>query len=174
VNVRRALAAACIVAGAACARTADHSGAAAFRPLAVGDTVPVVTLRTLSGDSTSVMPGKVTLVNLWATWCESCREEMDDLAAIDRDFRGRGLSVLAVSEDDGDAARVQRFLSSNNLDLPVAMDIDGAAKTAYQAVALPESYLVGPDGRLLWRHQGGLHGDVADARAAVERALTPR
>ena len=61
----------------------------------------------------------VVLVNLWATWCDPCREEFPDLVRLERKYRSRGLRVLFVSADDrDDAAAVQSFLSDQGVDFP--------------------------------------------------------
>jgi cytochrome c biogenesis protein CcmG, thiol:disulfide interchange protein DsbE len=144
----------------------------AFRPLAVGEQVPPYRATTLAGDTVRVNAGQpVTLVNVWATWCTSCREEMQDLEAMQRDFAPRGLRILAVSVDNGNGVRVRRFVESERLTFPVAHDPEGRVQQLYQTVGVPESYLIGRDGKLLWRQAGGLHGHTAEARASVERAL---
>jgi len=152
--------------------TTGAVASAAFRPLAPGDTLPPYAAATLAGDTARIAAGgPVTLVNVWATWCTSCREEMADLEAVHREFGAQGLRVLAVSVDDGDAARVRRFVEHERLTMPIAVDPAGAIQQAYRVVGVPETFLVGADGRLLWRQAGGLHGDVAAVRAAVTRAL---
>ena len=169
-----------LLAAAACGRRADapaaDSGAApaaqAFRPLAPGDTVPPYAAPTLAGDTVRVAAGgSLTLVNVWATWCTSCREEMADLEAVHRDYAARGVRVVAVSVDDGDPARVRRFVEHEKLTMPIALDPAGSIQQAYSVVGVPETFLVGGDGKLVWRQQGGLHDDPAAARAAIEAAL---
>jgi cytochrome c biogenesis protein CcmG, thiol:disulfide interchange protein DsbE len=145
---------------------------AAFHPLRTGDTVPAYAAPTLAGDTVRVAAGgPLTLVNVWATWCTSCREEMADLEALHRDFGARGLRVVAVSVDEGDASRVRRFVEHEKLTMPIALDPAGRIQQLYSVVGVPETFLVGADGRLVWRQAGGLHDDPAAARAAVERAI---
>jgi peroxiredoxin len=114
----------------------------------------------------------VTLVNVWATWCTACREEMADLEALHREFQPRGLRVVAVSVDEGDGTRVRRFARQARLTMPVAHDPSGTVQDLYQVMAVPETYLVATDGRLLWRQAGGLHGAPEAARRAVVAALS--
>ena len=155
-----------------CAREKSETPAAAFHPLEIGDTVPAYVAATLAGDTVRIARGQaVTLVNVWATWCESCREEMADLQELEREFSGRGLRVLGVSVDNGDGERVRRFVEGERLSFTIAHDPDGRIQRLYRAVGVPETYLVSRDGRLLWRQQGGLHGNPQAARAAVDQAL---
>jgi len=113
----------------------------------------------------------VTLVNVWATWCTSCREEMQDLAAIDRDYAPRGLRVVAVSVDAGSETLVRRFVQREALTYPVVHDQAGTIQRQYNVVGVPTSYLIGTDGRVVWQQVGGIHGNVPKVRAEVERAL---
>ena len=162
---------------AAAAATADPD---AFRPLGVGDTVPAYAARTLAGAEARVgAPGpgargdSLTLLNVWATWCTSCREEMGDLAALHREFAPHGLRVLAVSVDQGAEAKVRRFAEHERLPFTVAHDPDNRVQPLYGVVGVPETYLVGADGRVLWKRAGNVHGVLGEARTAIAAALGP-
>jgi thiol-disulfide isomerase/thioredoxin len=156
----------------ACNSPARDAADDAFRPIAVGDSMPVYNARTLAGDSVRVGPGEpLTLVNEWATWCTSCREELGDLEHLARDYAPRGLRVLAVSVDQGTPKRVSRFVQAQGLTLTVVHDAAGRIQRLYRTVGVPSTYLVSKDGRLLWQQTGGLHGAPDAARAAIERAL---
>ncbi len=172
-------------------RTGSRATAAvdtgAFRPLAVGDLAPSYAAALIAGPAGAVGttptttarvggPGPVTLLNVWATWCTACREEMDDLAALHRDYAGRGLRVLAVSVDAGGDARVRRFADDARLPFAVAHDPDGRVQEQFGIVGVPATYLVGRDGRVRWAYTGNLHGQLGAVRAAISSALggTPR
>ena len=161
--------------GIGCARgddAASSTSSGAFHPLEIGDSVPSYESSTLAGATVHIGPGQpVTLVNIWATWCESCREEMADLQHLEREFGPRGLRVIGVSVDNGDGARVRRFVEGERLTFTIAHDPDGRAQRLFRTVGVPETYLVSREGRLLWRQEGGLHGNPEAARAAVEQAL---
>jgi thiol-disulfide isomerase/thioredoxin len=144
---------------------------AAFRPLMVGDAAPAYAVRTLSGDSVRVGDGAPVLLNVWATWCTSCREEMADLAALERAYAPRGVRVLAVSVDAGDGTRVRRFVEAEKLPFAVAHDPAGVVQKTFQAVGVPETYLISADGRLLWVQRGGLHGAPAAVRATLDSVV---
>ena len=153
--------------GAACSSSSDRG--AAFHPLGVGDRAPAYAVRTLAGDSVRVGAGAPVLLNVWATWCTSCREEMADLAAIDRAYASRGVKVLAVSVDRGDGARVQRFADAERLRFAVAHDPAGIVEQTFQAVGVPETYLISGDGRMLWVQRGGIHGGLDSVRSILDR-----
>ncbi len=153
------------------AQTAQPS--ADSKPLAIGDTVPALHAVTLTGDS-AVIGGpnaSLTLVNVWATWCTSCREEMADLEAIYKESAPKGLRVIAVSVDAGSEDLVKRYVDHEKLTFPVVHDRDGKIQTKYQIMGIPATYLVGKDGHLLWQRTGGIHGATAEARTAIAAAL---
>ena len=141
---------------------------AAFRPLKAGDPAPAYAVRTLAGDTVRVGAGVPVLLNVWATWCTSCREEMADLAALDRAYAPRGVRVLAVSVDAGDGTRVRRFVEAEKLQFAVAHDPAGEVQRSFQAVGVPETYLISGSGTLLWVQRGGLHGAPAAVRAMLD------
>ncbi|MFL5606841.1 MAG: TlpA family protein disulfide reductase [Gemmatimonadaceae bacterium] len=163
----RAIALAALVLAAACSSSSDRG--AAFRPLGVGDQAPAYAVRTMAGDSVRVGAGRPVLLNVWATWCTSCREEMQDLAAIDRAYAPHGLTVLAVSVDKGDGTRVKRFADAEKLPFRIAHDPTGEIQRTFQAVGVPETYLISGDGRLLWVQRGGLHGGLDSVRATLDK-----
>ena len=139
----------------------------------VGSALPDYRATTLSGETVELggAAGPLTLVNVWATWCTSCREEMQDLAALHRDYAPRGLRVVAVSVDAGSEALVRRFVQRESLVFPVVHDQAGTLQRQYHVVGVPTSYLIGTDGRVLWQQVGGIHGNLPTVRVEVEKAL---
>ena len=175
VNAALALAA---VGAAGCDRPdardpASGSAAATGVAIAVGAPVPRYTVATLAGDSVTVgvAGAPLTLMNVWATWCTSCREEMADLDTLHQRYAGRGLRVVAVSIDAGPTARVQRFAAGQRLSMAVAHDAEARIQSAFHVTGVPSTYLVDRDGRLRWMQVGGIHGSAQAARAAVEQTL---
>jgi peroxiredoxin len=167
---RGSLVAALVVATLACSK-GDAPRGAAFRPIQVGDRAPAYAARALSGDTVRVGAGSPVLLNVWATWCTSCREEMADLAALSREYAPKGVTVLAVSVDAGDGVRVRRFAEAEKLPFVVAHDPGGEVQKAFQAVGVPETYLISGDGRMLWVQRGGLHGAAENVRATLDSAV---
>jgi peroxiredoxin len=139
----------------------------------IGRNVSEYRATTLSGTSVQLggRGGPLTLVNVWATWCTSCREEMQDLATIDHEYASRGLRVVAVSVDAGSETLVRRFVQRESLTFPVVHDRAGTIQKQYHIVGVPTSYLIGAGGRLLWQQVGGIHGNLPKVRVEVEKAL---
>ena len=158
-----------LVTAAACSKQAESRGEA-FRPLMVGDTTPAYAAVSLGGDTVRVGAGTPVLLNVWATWCESCREEMADLAALEKKYAPEHVKVVAVSVDNGDGERVKRFAESEKLPFTVAHDPAGEVQKKFQAVGVPETYLVSGDGRLLSVRRGGLAGAGPGVEAGLDSA----
>ena len=167
IRALRVLAALAVAMGCSSRESAPARGAA-FHPLDVGDRAPAYAARTLAGDTVWVGAGTPVLLNVWATWCTSCREEMSDLAALHDAYAPRGVKVVAVSVDAGDGTRVRRFAESLKLPFALAHDPAGEVQRAFQAVGVPETYLVSADGRLLWVQRGGLHGGLGAVRGKLD------
>lgn len=144
------------------------SAAAAFHPVGVGDTVPAYAAVTLAGDSVLVgrtsSPAKLplTLVNVWATWCGSCREEFDEMETLSKTYGPKGLRVLAVSVDEGSTEKVRRFVEGEHATFTIVHDAQARINDVLEPVGVPSSYLVAPDGRVVWAHTGVLPADIAD------------
>jgi peroxiredoxin len=152
--------------------TPANTTATAFKPLAVGDAAPLYNAVTFAGDSVHVgrANAPVTVMNIWATWCTSCREEMSDLEALHQEFAPKGVRVLAVSVDATEPGRVRAFVKQEKLTFSVAHDPDGNVQQLYQVVGIPATYIVGKDGRLLWKSVGNMHGVVDSLRAILQKA----
>ncbi len=91
--------------------------------------------------------GQVVLVNIWATWCAPCREEIPSIEALYRDFAPRGFRVVAVSVDDAaDARKIREFLAPYHVTYDVLHDSAGAIQKTYQSTGVPENFVIGSDG----------------------------
>ena len=148
------------------------SNGGAFKPLAIGDPAPRVALRVLDGDSVQVGAGAaILLVNIWATWCIPCRAEFPDLQALHQTYADRGVTVLAVSVDQGRDGPVRDFVTKAGATFKIGRDPSGETQARYQTVGVPESFLIGRDGKIAWRKIGALQPGARDARTAIDRLL---
>jgi peroxiredoxin len=120
-------------------------------PVEVGSKAPPFTAATLGGTpgtkSLADYKGQVVLVNIWATWCGPCRQEMPSMEALYKEFAPRGFKIVAVSIDEaGDAAKVRDFVKEFGLTFDVLHDADGTIQKTYQTTGVPENFLLGADG----------------------------
>lgn len=92
-------------------------------------------------------PGKVVLVNFWATWCPPCRREMPDLEKLYQRFAPQGLVVLAVSDEKRET--VEGFLAKQHYTFPVLLDAGRKVNTAFGIEGIPNSFLFDREGKLV-------------------------
>lgn len=147
----------------------------AYRPIAVGAPAPTYAAAALAGgDSLRVGPGAkapLTLLIVWATWCGPCKAEFPELEAIHRAYAPRGLRVVGVSIDQGDDAAVRDFVRAEGATFTIGRDADGRVRDTFMSLGVPESYLIAPDGTLLWRGIGAIPAGAPALRAEIEKAL---
>jgi peroxiredoxin len=164
-----------LVAGLAACGKSKSDGGAAFQPLAVGASVPAYAAMTLTGDTVRVGGNEdPTILNVWATWCVACQEEMAALDSLSREFKSRGVRVIGVSVDEGETERVRRFASTNHLGFTIAHDPATSIEQSYQVVGVPTTFVIGKDGKLLWKRTGNIVDVMSDVRGAVERSIASK
>ena len=142
--------------------------------VAVGAPLPAYATTDLAGDSVSLAQqrGNVVLLNLWATWCHPCREEVPVLEALHQRFEAQGLRVVGVSVDaSGDEPAIREFARRYRMTYPIWRDPGERISQLYLAIGVPATFLVGRDGTLLWRHTGPVRATDTVLVAAIERAL---
>jgi peroxiredoxin len=97
---------------------------------------------------------------------------MADFNALHREFAPRGVRVLAVSVDADNGSRVRRFVEGERLAFTVGLDPDRRVDQVFQVVGVPETFVIGKDGRLVWRHIGNVHAVMDSVRAVLAGAVT--
>jgi thiol-disulfide isomerase/thioredoxin len=120
-------------------------------------------VRTIDGHevTSSSLRGKVTIVNFWATWCPPCRAEIPDLVALQQKYRDR-LQIIGISEDEGGVDKVMRFAADHDMNYPVAMTSPELEAKFPGIGALPTSFIVDRDGRVVQKHVGMLRATVTE------------
>ena len=114
--------------------------------------------------------GRGMVINLWATWCPPCVEEMPSLAALSKALAPDDIAVLPLSSDHGGAKAVEAFFARRNITgLPVLLDPEGAATRAFKAPGLPTSVVIDKQGRQVARVEGGANWSAPDAIEAVRK-----
>ncbi len=99
--------------------------------------------------SLSDYKGKVVLVNIWATWCPPCVDEMPSMEKLYNKFKGENFEILAVSIDEPGLKAVAPFMKKHKLTFPALIDSEGAVKTAYGITGIPESFIIDKRGFLI-------------------------
>ena len=127
-----------------------------------------------TGDSVSLREqyaGKVTLVNIWATWCVPCRAEMPSMEELYTAVAPRGFAIAAVSIDESPPEDVTAFARELNLTFDILQDRSTRIQQAYQTTGVPESFLLNREGVVVRRVIGAHDWNSPANRALVERLL---
>ena len=153
-----------------------------FLPVEVGSTAPEVAATDLRGRPVrlSQLRGEVVLLNIWATWCGPCQQEMPSMERLYRTLRPEGLRMVAVSIDakagqpdpDGrPGGDVAAFTREFGLSFDVWQDPSGAITRDYRTTGVPESFLVDKRGKIVKKVIGATEWDDPATVALIRRLL---
>jgi len=139
--------------------------------LAEGFPFPPLTLNYADGKalSTQSFRGKLLVLNVWATWCPPCRREMPSLQRLSRTLDPGRFAVIGLSTD-ADANLASEFLLQNGITFANFFDQNGKIAKDLGLKVYPETFLIGPDGRLIERIAGLREWDSPDMVARLESA----
>lgn len=145
-----------LIAGGVCIlfvlQSQNYSPQAPVQPTAsVGRPAPDFTLPNLSKEMVSLadFKGKVVLLNIWATWCPPCVEEMPSMQRLYQTLKAEGLEILAVSIDTDGADAVAPFMEEHKLSFPALTDTRGLMKRLYRPTGVPESHIIDRNGNVV-------------------------
>ena len=119
------------------------------------DPAPVFSLKSMDGRPLSLAEfhGKVVFLNFWATWCGPCRVEIPDLVDLQNRYKDR-LQVIGLNVDDDDAEEIEKYVTKAGINYPVAM-APAELRTQYGGIpALPTSFVLDTEGRVVQKHTG--------------------
>lgn len=98
--------------------------------------------------------GQYVLLNFWATWCAPCVEEMPALDKLHQQLQPHGFTVLAVSTDTVETAKIEAFIRKLKVTFPILRDADQAISKKYGARDLPATFLLNPNGDVIAAAKG--------------------
>ncbi|HEY2584602.1 MAG TPA: redoxin family protein [Tepidisphaeraceae bacterium] len=152
----------------AAAQPKDEADASALE----GKDAPLFKLDGLDGKAVSLadLKGKVVVLDLWATWCPPCRASLPHLNKLWDAMKDKDVKIYAVNEQE-EKKDVQGFVDSTKLTVPVLLDSDGKMGGQYGATAIPETVVVGKDGKVKKVFVGFNPGETPEQlKSAVESA----
>lgn len=138
-----------------------------------GKAAPQFKLETLDGKRVSLadLKGNVVVLDLWATWCPPCRASLPHLNKLWDAMKDKDVKIFAVNQQE-DKKDVQDFVNQTKLTVPVLLDTDGKVGAQYGANAIPETVVIGKDGKVRKVFVGfDPNSTPEELRKAVEDAL---
>lgn len=113
---------------------------------------------------------RVVLLNFWAPWCVSCREELPALETLYERYSEEGFSVIGVSVDNP-GTRTGKFLEKANLSFPILLDPEAKAADKYGVSGLPASFIIDRNGIVRYRHSGFNKGAQSEYEKEIKELL---
>ena len=134
------------------------------RSTLIGRPAPGIAGETIDGEAYDLADrrGEFVVVNFFATWCVPCIREHPELVEFERRQREEGGASVVSVVFDSRPEQVRQFFDENGGDWPVVPDPDGRTALQYGVTGVPESYLIGPNGVVLTKIEGGVTADALE------------
>jgi cytochrome c biogenesis protein CcmG, thiol:disulfide interchange protein DsbE len=120
--------------------------------------------------------GKVLVVDLWATWCGPCRQEIPHLVAIANEYKDRGVEVIGLTNEDPetDSEMVKQFSEMFKINYPIGWaDVEMQRGLMQGRNGIPQTYIIGRDGTVLKRFVGFNPSiSIPQMKAVLEQAVS--
>lgn len=130
-----------------------------------GASAPEFALQTLDGNTLRLadLRGKAVLLNFWATWCPPCKEEIPWFVELQKQYGPQGLQIVGVAMDDAGHDAIAKFAADMKIDYPVLLGTDQVADQYGGVEALPTTFYIGRDGKVVARVFGlTSHKDIEE------------
>jgi peroxiredoxin len=130
-----------------------------------------------SGETVSLssLKGKVVFLNIWATWCGPCREEMPSMETLYDELKNnKDFVMLAVSQDTKGKAAVVSYVEKNGYHFKVLLDPENKVGETYNVSGVPETFIIDRRGRIVAHHMGAFDWSRPDVKEALQQLLSAK
>ncbi|UJW57618.1 TlpA family protein disulfide reductase [Bacillus sp. A116_S68] len=130
-----------------------------------GTTAKDFTLTKLNSKETitlSDLRGNYVILNMWASWCPPCRDEMPDFIKFYEEYQGDNVVIVAINmtTEERSVDNVQQFVNDFNIPFYILLDEEGEVKENYDVHYLPTTLIIDPDGKVTVRRPGHINYDM--------------
>lgn len=147
---------------------AERADSASVIPAEADYPAPDLSLNDLDGNPHSLADyrGQVILVNLWATWCPPCVEELPTLNDFYRDYAAKGFLLVGINDGE-ELSVVKDYVTRTGLTFPIWLDPTYLTESAFGTMNLPSSYVIDRQGQVRLQWIGAI------SRAMLEKYVVP-
>jgi cytochrome c biogenesis protein CcmG, thiol:disulfide interchange protein DsbE len=138
--------------------------------------VPETYVKTLEGQQVNIRDliskNKVTVLSFWATWCSPCKKELEAINEDYADWKNKyGVELVAITIDDARAlSKVSPMVKERGWSYTVLSDVNKDLMRALNFQAVPQTFVVDKDGKILYKHSTYVPGDEEELEKAIEKA----
>ncbi len=139
-----------------------------------GDTAPAFSVDSLNGaGKVSVGPGKVTIVDFWATWCGPCQKSFPKYQDLYTKYKEQGLQIVAVSVDD-EKTPIPDFVKTTGVKFPVGWDDGHKIANKWSPPGMPSAFIIDKKGVVRFVHQGYKPGEEEEIEKQIKELLASK
>jgi peroxiredoxin len=125
--------------------------------------------------SLASLKGKVVFLNVWATWCGPCREEMPSMETLYDELKGnKDFVMLAVSQDTKGKSAVVPYVEKNGYHFKILLDPENKVGESYSVSGVPETFIIDRTGRIVAHHMGAFDWSRPDVKEALQQLLSAK
>jgi len=147
------------------------AGATPSGAVKVGDKAPTFSIDSMNGQGkASVVSGKVTIVDFWATWCEPCKKSFPKYQELYVKYKASGLEIAAVSVDD-EKGEIPGFAKTHGAKFPVGWDNGKKLAGQYKPENMPTAYVIDKTGVVRFVHKGYHDGEEKELEKEIKGLL---
>jgi len=118
------------------------------------------------------LKGKVTVLDMWATWCDPCKEEIPDYNKLQEKYAGKDFQILGVTMESGTPAEIKKKVEEFKIQYPVVVGDDKVVDAFGGLLGFPTTFLVTKDGKIQKKFIGSVPGKQQQLNQAIDKLLS--